>query len=343
MSTATQPSARDRVLGALTGTRLASAAARPSSPLPGAEATLQLLLMDGLLEALEWAERGQGAEDTACLWLGGLRWVAAVDGALPDAAPEPPARPIASAVADAIADGAIAATQGAGTQGAGAHGADSASTSAERVSGGDPQNLTGLRSPEMSQPNRPFNRPAATVPELASTDGPGVLARAVAVGLLAPAQEADIRRLATAAAALSHGAPSAHVAAADAALVIHAVPRGVWAVRGTLSEALGREHATDSPSRQALQCALGAVGTVLEDLEHGRTEAAWKTVTRLAQEKGEGAALYAGALVGAVVGAEALASVTSTSTTTGSAGTSSTDPLEPVTDDLATRFAALIA
>ncbi|MGO3151523.1 MAG: ADP-ribosylglycohydrolase family protein [Galactobacter sp.] len=274
-----QTSDLSRVLGTFAGTRATSQA----------ESWQQLYVLDGILDAAEWAAQGVGADDVACAWLGALRWVRAVDGRLPDGAPEPPSREFASACAESA--------RGAGP--------------------GDPQNLIGLRSPEMSQPRRPFNRPAATVPELASTDGTGVLARAAAIGLLAHAREEDVRRLASWTAAFSHGSPAAHEAAADAACLLHSLTRSGAlpddAVR-LLDSVAG--PATDSPepspavgpfetAREGLIAALhaarpvhtGAFGT--ED---------WAGIEALARRDG-GAGAYAGALVGAVLGAERLAEV----------------------------------
>lgn len=280
----TLPSQSQRVLGALRGTALASSLARDAHGLdpqaPGAESALQLFILDGLMDAIEWAAAGVGADDTACLWLGALRWVKASQGRVPDGAPEPPTRWISAAVG-----------------------------SLEGATGGDAQNLAGLQSPEMSQPRRPWNRRAATVPELASTDGPGVLARGAALGLLEYALEEDVRRLASSAAAFSHGSPAAHEAAADAASVMYAVPQGLPAVREALSAVLGREFEPTSGSRCALRRALESVESILGDRDGAsdlRPDLAWDAVSRLAAQGDEGAAMYAGALVGALVGSSEL-------------------------------------
>jgi hypothetical protein len=270
----------DRVLGTLAGTRAASPA----------ESWLQLHILDGVLETAEWATQGVGADDVACAWLGALRWVRAVDGELPDGAPVPPSRPFASA----------------------------SSAAAREAGSGDPQNLIGLRSPEMSQPRRPFNRPAATVPELASTDGTGVLARAAALGLLAHAGEEDVRRLASWTAAFSHGSPAAHDAAADAATLLHALTR-----TGSLPA-----NAVDLVDQhEGLVAALRAARPALT----GAFDAdSWRDVVRLAQRDG-GAGAYAGALVGAVLGAERLAAFT---------GLGPEETLDPATAALAEGFVA---
>ncbi|MDR2257461.1 MAG: ADP-ribosylglycohydrolase family protein [Arthrobacter sp.] len=259
-------SSRDALLGLLLGTAAASAAARGSDgSLPGAEASLQIAVLDGLADAVEWAQAGVGADDVACLWLGALRWVAATDGAVPDGAPEPPSRPVATALG-ALGDAA----------------------------GGDPQNLTGLRSPEMSQPHRPFNRPAATVPELAATDGAGVLARALGLGLLSHATQEDVRRLATWAAAFSHGAPAAHAAAADAAALVRELRAGADPVP-TLR--LAQATPGEGEAREALRRGVGQVAAALE-----AGTSAFSGALAAAGEHDEAAAIVAGALAGALSG-----------------------------------------
>ncbi len=269
MSNAFSPaplSSREALHGLLLGTAAASAAARGSDgSRPGVEATLQIAILDGLADAVEWAQAGVGADDVACLWLGALRWVKAVDGTVPDGAPEPPSRGVASALG-ALADAA----------------------------GGDPQNLVGLRSPEMSQPHRPFNRPAATVPELASTDGPGVLARALGLGLLEHATEEDVRRLATWSAAFSHGSPAAHAAAADAAVLVRALRTGAEPV-GALRETQAAPG--EGKAREALR---RGVGHLLAAVEAGSSP--FSGALAAAGEHDEAAAIVAGALAGALSG-----------------------------------------
>ena len=302
----TVPSAAEALHGLLLGVAAASAAARGSSgEAPGAEATLLLCLMDGLADAVEWAQRGVGADDVACLWLGALRWVRAVDGAVPDGAPEPPTRTVASMLGRLPG----VATPANGTETTGAAG----------PAGGDPQNLIGLRSPEMSQPHRPFNRPAATVPELASTNGPGVLARGLGIGLLSYASEEDARRLATWSAAFSHGSPAAHEAAADAATLMRALRsggvEGAGALLTALRQVLGEPEvevqaseeadsgAADGTAREALR---RGVGHVVAALEAGTSP--WSGALAAAGEGDEAAAIVAGAIAGALSGPAAVPS-----------------------------------
>lgn len=52
-------------------------------------AAYPLYVMDGLLEALEWANDGVASDEAACLWLASLRWYRAATGSFPTGAPEP--------------------------------------------------------------------------------------------------------------------------------------------------------------------------------------------------------------------------------------------------------------
>lgn len=58
-----------------------------------AESLLALCLADGLLEVMQWAKEGTGADPAASMWLGALRWHRLISGAFPAGAPEPVARP----------------------------------------------------------------------------------------------------------------------------------------------------------------------------------------------------------------------------------------------------------
>lgn len=264
----------------------------------GPESMLMLSIGDGLMEALEWAHDGVTSDEPACMWLGALRWIRAVDRELPDGAPVPPARP--------FTDHMLAL----GVQ-----------------EGGDPQNIVGLRSPEMSLPHRPFNRPAASVPELAATDGPGVLARAIALGVVPYLPIEQTRSFATAAAALSHGSPQAHAACADAAELIvratHQMPQD--AGENSFIQALERaaevgEH-TQQPDRSAQQLdhhaqrpdhnndgvarsnLTLAAGVALNALGTDASEAhATDVGTALADEGYLQAGVFAAALIAAVTG-----------------------------------------
>src|SRR6476659_2175805 len=53
---------------------------------------LTLYTVDGLVEALEWANSGVGADVNACLWLAYLRWLGSQGVPIPDSAPFQPPR-----------------------------------------------------------------------------------------------------------------------------------------------------------------------------------------------------------------------------------------------------------
>lgn len=250
----------------------------------GPESMLMLSIGDGLTEALEWAHDGVASDEPACMWLGSLRWIRAVDHELPAGAPTPPSRPFADHML--------------------ARGADK---------GGDPQNIAGLRSPEMSLPHRPFNRPAASVPELAATDGPGVLARAIAIGVVPYLPVEQTRSFATASAALSHGSPKAHAACADAAELI------VWATHQMPNEtdenafiqmlekiadvSDNAPQATDNDAGPARMSLSLAAGVALNALGTDAAQANAADVgTALADEGYVQAGMFAAALIAAVTG-----------------------------------------
>lgn len=58
-----------------------------------AETLLALCLADGVLEVLEWAREGTGADPAASLWLASLRWYRLITGESPAGAPQPQPRP----------------------------------------------------------------------------------------------------------------------------------------------------------------------------------------------------------------------------------------------------------
>ncbi|WP_150460025.1 hypothetical protein [Nesterenkonia ebinurensis] len=58
-----------------------------------AETLLALCLAEGLVEILQWAKEGTGADPAASMWLAALRWHRIITGGFPAGAPEPPPRP----------------------------------------------------------------------------------------------------------------------------------------------------------------------------------------------------------------------------------------------------------
>lgn len=178
----------DRVFGVLLAVADGATHARDGEE-PGESETLSLFLLDGLLEALEWANDGVASDEAACMWLAGLRWYKVITGAFPEGAPEPQPRWI-----------------------------DESFAGADSFAPGDTQHRTALAETDMASVGRPI------FPEADST---GVLSRAAFMALLPRVDEATTIKLGTDAAALTHGSPLAHKAAGAAALIVRsALERG---------------------------------------------------------------------------------------------------------------------
>ncbi|EMY34682.1 ADP-ribosylglycohydrolase [Arthrobacter crystallopoietes BAB-32] len=143
---------------------------------------LALYTVDALLEALEWANAGTAADETACLWLAYLRWYAGQEGGFPDAAPQPLPRWI-----------------------------DAQQLLQERRSP-SAASLAALATGEMGSRARPIN---------ADTDGADCVARSAPFGLLPRVPAEMVRRLALDGAALTHGRPAAQQSAAAFSSLVH--------------------------------------------------------------------------------------------------------------------------
>lgn len=142
---------------------------------------MSLYTLDGLLDALEWANQGVGADETACLWLAYLRWLKTQGTPLDPGAPSPPLRWIDS---QTVLHGRRA-----------------------------PENacISGLSGPDMGTRARPVNP---------DSKGSGTVVRSAPFGLLPYVETEMVYRLSEDAAALTHGHPSAlHSAAVFAALI----------------------------------------------------------------------------------------------------------------------------
>ncbi|MFJ6416957.1 ADP-ribosylglycohydrolase family protein [Paeniglutamicibacter sp. NPDC091659] len=253
----------DRVFGVLLAAVDAATHARDGQE-PGESETLSLFLLDGLLEALEWANDGVASDEAACMWLAGLRWYKLVIKSFPEGSPVPQPRWI-----------------------------DEAFEGAEDFAPGDPQHLLALVNSDMASVGRPAFPDADTT---------GVLSRAAFMALLPRVDESTTHKLATDAAALTHGSPLAHRAAGQAALVVRAAlengsasaPR--WAelvagLKGTAAEALRT-----------------AVAFVTEALENTDPQAAYDALFELLGEEPDvETASFAGALLAAVLGTDAVA------------------------------------
>ncbi|MHA7293739.1 ADP-ribosylglycohydrolase family protein [Arthrobacter sp. HLT1-21] len=169
---------------------------------------LTLYTVDGLVDAIQWANDGVAADETACLWLAYLRWLASQGETPPSSAPAPPPRWI-----------------------------DSQEVLRQRRGPGAAC-LSALRSGEMGTQARPINPDAK---------GSGTVMRSAPFGLVPhiPAEVAD--RLAMNAAALTHGHPAALHGAAVVAVLIHAIVRDGRALPEAVAAAVARAHASNVP------------------------------------------------------------------------------------------------
>ncbi len=179
----------DRVLGCLLGTMAGDAygvlrdtGGEPAAALadPGASPVssathLTLATVDGLVEALEWANDGVAADETACLWLAYLRWLVRQGGQLPAGAPAPPARWL-DRQPDLLP-----------------------------VDQPDADTVAALLTGEMGYRARPLNPQA---------EGPGALMRSAPLGLIPRIPAGMVERLTVDAAALTHGSVTAKETAA---------------------------------------------------------------------------------------------------------------------------------
>lgn len=180
----------DRLTGSILGGALGDAIG--SGPGEGPDGVLQftaatqlsLYSLDGLLEAVEWANQGVGADEAACIWLAYLRWLRGQGGALPEEAPAPPLRWIDSQEVLRF----------------------------RRLQ--DSACLTGLETGAMGTRQRPVNPDA---------NGPGTVMRSGPFGLLAWVEPETVFKLSQDAAALTHGHPAAAASAAVFSTLVHSL------------------------------------------------------------------------------------------------------------------------
>jgi ADP-ribosylglycohydrolase len=148
---------------------------------------LTLYSVDGLLEALEWANSGVGADTNACLWLAYLRWLGTQGVPVPEAAPFQPPRWI-----------------------------DSHEVLRSRRAPGNAC-LSGLATGEMGTFYRPVNP---------DSKGCGTVMRSAPFGLIPYIEAGAVYKISADAASLTHGHPAARQGAAVFSLVIHALTAG---------------------------------------------------------------------------------------------------------------------
>lgn len=148
---------------------------------------LTLYTVDGLVEALEWANSGVGADVNACLWLAYLRWLATQGEEGAPSAPAPQPRWI---------DGNEVLRQ-------------------RRHPEKDC--ITGLATGEMGTAARPVN---------AGAKGAGTVMRSAPFGLVPHIAPDAAYKLSADAAALTHGHPAARQSAGIFSLLVHRLVSG---------------------------------------------------------------------------------------------------------------------
>lgn len=233
----------DRVRGCLTGGALGDALGCPvefvrwndirqeygelglTSPehLPGPllitdDTQMTLYTVDGLLEALEWANDGVQSDETACLWLAYLRWLATQSEEPPSSAPSQPARWI-----------------------------DAHEVLHHRRGPGNAC-ISGLMTGDMGTTARPVNT---------NSKGCGTLMRSAPIGLIPHMPREALSRLAINASALTHGHSSAHHSAAVFTLAINDLVHGGHNIQAALERAVERAAESEVPElEQRLRAAV---------------------------------------------------------------------------------------
>ncbi len=232
-----------------------------------AETVIAFAVLDGLLEAIEWANDGVAADEPACMWLSTLRWVRAFDGSVPEGAPESPAR-WTDAHFRAIA---------------------AALTSEEREEVSVHPDTQSLRLPEMSTPSRPFARKRGPETDYENDDAVQLSLRSFVLALLPDADGTLIRRLTRDAAALTHGAEASYAFAQSV---------GAWANALFWPELRSANNVPhDRPTMgvyatqvETAQASLQEPGGVVVRSENPAHEALLKFATELAQRWDQAAA-----------------------------------------------------
>jgi ADP-ribosylglycohydrolase len=148
---------------------------------------MTLYTVDGLVEALEWANSGVGADANACLWLAYLRWLDTQGVPAPEQAPRPQPRWI-----------------------------DEQPVLHHRRAPGNAC-LSGLATGEMGTVYRPVNP---------DSKGCGTVMRSAPFGLIPHIPAESVYKLSADAASLTHGHPSARQSAGVFSLLIHSLIQG---------------------------------------------------------------------------------------------------------------------
>ena len=168
---------------------------------------MTLYTVDGLVEALEWANEGTAADVNACVWLAYLRWLATQGVPVPTSAPVPQPRWI-----------------------------DSQAVMKHRRAPGNAC-LSGLATGEMGTVYRPVNP---------DSKGCGTVMRSAPFGLIPHIPAEAVYKLSSDAASLTHGHRSARQSAGTFSLLVHALMGGqslTEAARYVLDHARGQADA----------------------------------------------------------------------------------------------------
>ncbi|THJ66231.1 ADP-ribosylglycohydrolase family protein [Arthrobacter echini] len=280
----------DRVLGCLLGIMAGDAygllhttggdpraAFVDPAPLAVSDATsLTLYSTDGLIEALEWANDGVAADETACLWLAYLRWLDHQGEHPPASAPAPPPRWL-----DLQPD----------------------LPPAEHP---DQDTVRALLSGEMGTRARPLN---------AGSTGPGALMRSAPFGLVPRIPATMVERLTLDAAALTHGGTGATEPAAAYSGIIRSLVIEGGSLTAALGDRApdGPGPTRDAAAPAGPAAAPTAAGTLAAALQAVREGTAAtdspdeQMATALARAVAPGAAdaspVIAASLTGGVLGA----------------------------------------
>lgn len=208
---------------------------------------MTLYTVDGLVEALEWANSGVGADVNACLWLAYLRWYATQGEAAPASAPVPQPRWI-----------------------------DSQPVLHHRRHPGKAC-LSGLATGEMGTSFRPVNP---------DSKGCGTVMRSAPFGLIPHISPDAVYKLSSDAAALTHGHPSARQSAGTFSLLIHRLVAGDGLREGAaaaLAHAAGLEDvAPELPERLEAALQLAGKGIVTPEEMVGALGEGWVAEEALA-------------------------------------------------------------
>lgn len=183
---------------------------------------MTLYTVDGLVEVLEWANDGVGADANACLWLAYLRWLDTQGESVPPQAPVQPPRWI---------DGHVVLR----------HRRDPGKVC-----------ISGLATGEMGTVYRPVN---------SDSKDRGTVMRSAPFGLIPYIASDAVYKLSADAASLTHGHPSARQSAGSFSLLIHRLVAGdslADAATAVLEEVRGlKDVAAELPERlgAAIRCA----------------------------------------------------------------------------------------